>query len=350
MHVHRMDIKFAMVWIMIMVAAKSDAAYCDSREWACCGTPDEPCSYDGPPRVIIVVCNGGHTTVAPIAVADGGIAWIEGLIPPFIYAHNCGTGRGFTLYNFTLSPIPGHDDDVCQPSADLSSTGRNLLWGQFPGGNARLTWIAYNDSEQPTVIGNGAISFQILGRNANRTTIIHNLESWYGNNRGLDYFPYIAGAESNFSHFLPNGHIKIHRDKNGTRGYGLCQLTVPKPSCMAIWNPVTNGRIGASLLHAKVDEARSFMQKQRQQAREDNGTNVPVPDRREGNCLFSDWTKLTIEDAVAIKMYNSATHNYCSWTRRNDSEGIKGEWFFHPLNEANPPFNYVNRVCELMPV
>ena len=54
-------------------------------------------------------------------------------------------------------------------------------------------------------------------------------------------------------------------------------------------------------------------------------------------CTFADGTQRTIEDAVTMKAYNSATRHYVFWN--NTSK----QWAFDRTNAKG--FNYVERVC-----
>ena len=66
-----------------------------------------------------------------------------------------------------------------------------------------------------------------------------------------------------------------------------------------------------------------------------------VPDEQLGSVLFSDYSDTTIEHAVALKRYNGASGGqYAEW------DDLLNDWFFHRLNTYNPPFNYVERICE----
>ena len=71
--------------------------------------------------------------------------------------------------------------------------------------------------------------------------------------------------------------------------------------------------------------------------------------RQEGNCCFKDATLRTIEDAVAMKIFNGAScGHYCAWDNSNK------QWKFNPLNTLPGQtecsgFNYVAQVCGEVP-
>jgi hypothetical protein len=70
------------------------------------------------------------------------------------------------------------------------------------------------------------------------------------------------------------------------------------------------------------------------------GAPIPVPDEQQGLCLFSDTGAHPIEDAVTMKIYNSAPRHYVSWSNERI---VAQRWVFNRVNRRN--FNYIARVC-----
>ncbi|XP_055349665.1 uncharacterized protein LOC129596416 [Paramacrobiotus metropolitanus] len=203
----------------------------------------------------------------------------------------------------------------------LSSSG-------IRGGRATLTWT---DAAGVT----GSITFSIAGTQPPTAEIRNLIVTASGN---LWYPPYVAEHESGLRQFV-SGQPLISSDN----GVGIFQLTNPVPTCEQVWSWKANVHAGVQWLNAKQRDANQWMQRQRQQALAEMGRNVPVPDRTEANCQFSDGTTRTINDAVAMKMFNGASGgNYAAW------DNGKGKWKFNPMNDLPKPFNYVNRVCQLV--
>ncbi len=154
------------------------------------------------------------------------------------------------------------------------------------------------------------------------------------------FAPYVARHENHLRQFVDSsGSPSI----SGDGGVGIFQLTNPPAACNQVWFWKDNVAEGTRRLRAFVTQAKNWMSNQRSQAAEQNqGTAPPVPKTVEANCVFAENTSRTIEDAVALKMFNGASRgNYCSWDNANN------KWKFNPTNNLN--FNYVNRVCSLVP-
>jgi hypothetical protein len=148
----------------------------------------------------------------------------------------------------------------------------------------------------------------------------------------------IAAQESRGGQqFLNNGYPLFSSAHDN--GYGIYQLTNPKPTYNEVWNWKANIDSGIVLLNQKKNQADSWMTKQRRQAREETGEERPVDGERVGrNCFFSDNSNMTIEDAVAVQLFNGAPRGYyCAWDNSNQ------QWKFNRLNDIGE--NYVLLVC-----
>gem|GEM_PF-4582593 len=158
-------------------------------------------------------------------------------------------------------------------------------------------------------------------------------------------------------------------------GYGMFQVTgtplVPNDQDniprREIWNWQDNVRAGLKILAYKkygpVESAHAVLWLRRQK-NASNANGVALPDHRAGRVFFSDapGSRATMEDALAIKAFNGASHppanidrgiepgfvadcsvsgHYCYWNKTASS------WALSRFNSPGGinPFNYVDRVC-----
>jgi hypothetical protein len=158
-------------------------------------------------------------------------------------------------------------------------------------------------------------------------------------------------------------------------GYGLFQVTgtplLPNDSDdlprREIWNWQDNVRAGLRILAYKkygpVESAHAVLWMRRQK-NGDNANGVTLPDHMVGRVIFSEsiGSKATMEDALAIKAFNGASHpstnldrsgapgfltdtsvsgHYCFWYKQ------ARRWALSKFNAPSgiAPFNYVDRVC-----
>ena len=130
-----------------------------------------------------------------------------------------------------------------------------------------------------------------------------------------------------------------------------------------IWNWKVNVDEGLNELVNKHNDSREWMTKQRSAA------SKPLPSLRVSGVLFSEGAGRTMDDAVAMKHYNGSSRRnvktfgpdpdpepepreffysgetpnsgyYCYWDRG------RNKWSLSRYNSWNPPFHYVQRVCE----
>ncbi|OWA50811.1 hypothetical protein BV898_15317 [Hypsibius exemplaris] len=276
-------------------------------------------------------------------IQDGGKVYIdkEGKMPA-VTAYYCDGAASVTpnvQWTLTIAAFSSSTVVFCE---EKLLRGSGATWKIFPGattavqgGQAKLTWTVNQQAA-------GSVIFQILGTNPTQRdvkTLVTQLSM-------LWYAPLIAvhetGANGQFA--KATGLPIISSDLKGT---GIFQLTNPRATCEQTWSWTENVRGGLSLMQSQANLAWNWMNKpetpklgQRLQAVAQMGKPVPVPPERVGQCVFADGTARTIEDDVAIKMFNGATQNYVGWDNTNR------EWKFVRLNDYKPgPFNYVERVC-----
>ncbi|MPN19226.1 hypothetical protein SDC9_166592 [bioreactor metagenome] len=124
-------------------------------------------------------------------------------------------------------------------------------------------------------------------------------------------------------------------------GFGIFQLTDPKPLAQHLWSWKENCAEGVRQLAAAQRYAELWMEKQRQEML-DEGFEVPVPPVTYGGVTFAEGSGRRIEHAVALKRYNGASSgNFCVW------DSATKQWRLNPKN--NLGFNYVERVCNEVP-
>jgi hypothetical protein len=164
-------------------------------------------------------------------------------------------------------------------------------------------------------------------------------------------------------------HVGVPFFRPTPAGWGIMQLDFSgqglpnRPTIAEIWNWQANVKTGLDKLNAahgqattwmtslapgRVNRARPFGQRPQAQIDAGGGQYVHNPDRvvggapvavptdTTGNCTFADGTSHLIEDAVTMKIYNSASRHYVGW---NTGQG----WVFVRTNPRG--FNYVARVC-----
>ena len=139
-------------------------------------------------------------------------------------------------------------------------------------------------------------------------------------------------------------------------GWGLFMLTwfdwptARYANAQELWSWKENAISGSGWLDYHQVRSNTYMADERGQALLYFGVNHPeqfqVPDETTGNVTFSEGTDRIIEHAVALKRYNGASGpgngQYCEF-----HDGYH-EWSFNRLNNYDPPFNYVERVCSMV--
>ena len=197
------------------------------------------------------------------------------------------------------------------------------LGGQIYGGTLVISY-----SGEAT----GNFQFTVKGTNPPKsdiTTYISSLSSsWY-------LIP-IARQESSLRQFTADGTPLL----DSAYGFGVFQLTNPKPTLTQIYDWKANVRRGVSFLKQCAAEAENWIKKQENDCRADNnGVLIPIPSYTDGKCTFSTDGNQTFVDAVTIKRYNGASKgHYVSWNN--------GKWQFNYLNSNG--IDYVHAVCEFI--
>ncbi len=302
-------------------------------------------------------------------IKTGGTAYIDrdANMPSLVAMYCSQDSSQIVSWTFSLATSGGTNDALCTGSHTLQGTGSRwdivaaitLNGGWVMGGKATVSW-KINDAQA------GSISFSILGSQPDRQTVINYITTQVSGNSRLWFTPYVAmhestqGTLSGPTQFCDktSGYSLCTSTTDGyplraaDNGFGIMQLTNPAPTCDQLWNWKKNCDEGVRRLSTLATNAWNWMNSanlnsngkptgQRLQARQDTGHDVPVPTDTEANCVFADGTARIIEDAVAMKMYNGATANFCAWDNSNLV------WKFNKLNELN--FNYVQQVCQLVP-
>lgn len=237
----------------------------------------------------------------------------------------------------------------------------------FFGGEASLQCIlADNDLCIQT------FDFSVRGHNPSSPTVEQYI---LGRPGFMWYWKYIAMHESDslsqdryYCQFNEVGSlncfasdVKYTPNASGDGGFGIYQITNVNrpPNVQELWNWQQNVNTAAGWLTDKKSEADAFMVIERGQAvvwhGDDPAWYWSVPDTAVYSVTFSDNAARAvpspnlIENAVAIKKYNGATHQFCEW---NDSQH---EWVFYPLQiyqlaDGTLDTNkYVGDVCRLVP-
>jgi len=212
------------------------------------------------------------------------------------------------------------------------------MQGEFRGGRAVLTY-RYMGLER-------YLTFYIRGLNPDKDSAIRFIRSL----SGLWYPPYVAIHESNSTlaqvmrqfndtdlFHRGSEDVRYTPNASGDGGFGIYQLTRPRPGAQQLWSWQANCQEGVRELSASQTYADRWMEKQREQML-DEGFDVPVPAITYGNVTFAPGGSHRIEHAVAIKRYNGASGgNFCVW------DNVTKSWKINPKN--NLGFNYVERVC-----
>lgn len=263
----------------------------------------------------------------------------------------CHAGIANVDWTLTVTPFLDDKSGICEEAALNDGPGGRFDTNYFLhlGGDAVLEAKARCGN----VTERGVFSFKILGAQPSPDKVISFIRE---RQDSLWFAEYIAQRENDLKQFDEFGYPAT--SKVGKKvGYGIFQLTDPKPTCEQLWNWMANVKAAIRILQTKVSEARKWMNcncsekkckegfcvrhprgGQRLQALHDTGS-AAVPERKESNCIFMDSTKRTIEDAVAMKMYNGAMTNYCYWDTSNHV------WKF---NNTGPYGNYVGSVCNCL--
>lgn len=284
----------------------------------------------------------GEFDLLKIPAADDRVAFITAnCAMPEMKARLTPALPGEVDYTLTIHFRTGNRDEVSTYSgrvkADTAWHITGAMGSDFRGGHAMLT-CRYRGLEERA-------AFAIRGLNPAK----EDAGRFIGSISPLWYAPCVAIHESgsaaapvmkqfNESEHLRQGGIGIQYTPNASRdgGFGIYQLTNPKPTEQQLWNWKANCAEGARQLEAAQTYADRWMEKQRRQML-DEGFSVPVPPVSYGAVTFAEGTGRRIEHAVALKRYNGASSgNFCVW------DNMTKQWKFNPKN--NIGINYVERV------
>ncbi len=249
---------------------------------------------------------------------------------------------GTVAYDLNIRYMRSNRDEIDGYTAQVPASGEwditAAMGGDFRGGRAVLTY-RYADVER-------RITFYIRGLNPEK----ERAERFIRSLSPLWYSPFVAIHESNSglaatmrqfndSDIFHRGSEDVRYTPNASSdgGFGIYQLTHPRPTAQELWSWQANCIEGVRELASCQTYAERWMDKQREQML-DEGFDVPVPAITYGNVTFAPGTGRRIEHAVAIKRYNGASGgNFCVW------DNVTKRWKINPKN--NLGFNYVERVC-----
>lgn len=284
----------------------------------------------------------GEFDLLKIPAADDRVAFITAnCAMPEMKAQLTPALPGEVDYELTIRFRANNRDEVTTYSgrvkADTAWHITGAMGSDFRGGHATLT-CRYRGLE-------GRAAFAIRGLNPAK----EDAGRFIGSISPLWYAPYVAIHESGSaaapvmkqfieSEHARRGEIGVIYTPNASRdgGFGIYQLTNPKPTEQQLWSWKANCAEGARQLEAAQTYADRWMEKQRQQML-DEGFSVPVPPVSYGAVTFADGGGRRIEHAVALKRYNGASSgNFCVW------DNMTKQWKFNPKN--NIGINYVERV------
>ncbi|MGE4564513.1 MAG: hypothetical protein AB7F32_06565 [Victivallaceae bacterium] len=284
----------------------------------------------------------GEFDLLAIPVADDRVAFITAdCAMPEMRAQLTPALPGEVDYELTIRFRANNRDEVTTYSgrvkADTAWHITGAMGSDFRGGYAALT-CRYRGLE-------GRAAFAIRGLNPAK----EDAGRFIGSISPLWYAHYVAIHESGSaaapvmkqfieSEHARRGEIGVIYTPNASRdgGFGIYQLTNPKPTEQQLWSWKANCAEGARQLEAAQTYADRWMEKQRRQML-DEGFSVPVPPVSYGAVTFAEGTGRRIEHAVALKRYNGASSgNFCVW------DNMTKQWKFNPKN--NIGINYVERV------
>ncbi len=285
----------------------------------------------------------GNVDLLQIPAADDRVAFItaDGAMPE-MNAHLTPALPGEVDYELVIRFRSKNRDEVTTYSgrvkADAAWHITGAMGSDLRGGHATLTF-RYRGLERRA-------AFAIRGLNPAKPAA----GRYIGSLSPLWYAPYVAIHESgsaaapvmkqfNENERLRHGGSDAQYTPNASRdgGFGIYQLTNPKPTEQQLWSWKANCAEGVRQLETAQRYADRWMEKQRQQML-DEGFSVPVPPVAYGPVTFADGTDRRIEHAVALKRYNGASSgNFCVW------DNMTKQWKFNAKN--NMGFNYVERVC-----
>ncbi len=285
----------------------------------------------------------GEFDLLAIPAADDRVAFITAdCAMPEMRARLTPMLPGEVDYTLTIHFRTNHRDEVStyrgRVKADTAWHITGAMGPDFRGGRATLSF-RYRDLERRA-------DFFIRGLNPAKEAA----GRYIGAISPLWYAPYVAIHESgsaaapvmkqfNESERLHHGGVDVQYTPNASRdgGFGIYQLTNPKPTEQQLWSWKANCAEGARQLEAAQSYADRWMEKQRQQML-DEGFSMPVPQVTCGGVTFAEGTGRRIEHAVALKRYNGASSgNFCVW------DNMTKQWKFNPKN--NIGINYVERVA-----
>jgi hypothetical protein len=186
--------------------------------------------------------------------------------------------------------------------------------------------------------------FWIVGQNPDETGAL--LPYIRQSNHYYWYVEKIARQESSLRQFYASGGAigepVMGADPGGTYGWGLFQLTNPRPDPQALWNWHENADRGISLLWSKRSYATSYVSGQRAlmhtycSGRNPPIPDIPIPAQTYGNVTFGDADTDPV-DGCTIS-YNNPGVDLVWW----DNNAVPPQWKWKTTGSY---YTYVRDVC-----
>jgi hypothetical protein len=142
-----------------------------------------------------------------------------------------------------------------------------IQWRDFERTGTATTkyneWRAVNE----ILDAGGRFAVSIANRNINTSGCViitgsnpaeANIRDFINTNPGSEGFNSILAAESGMRHFTDSGEPIVSRDN----GYGIAQLTDPRPTFEEVWNWKANIKAALSLYSQKRDDAKRYLSQQ----------------------------------------------------------------------------------------
>ena len=190
-----------------------------------------------------------------------------------------------------------------------------------------------------------SLTFNVLGKNPDASAVQSYIAIYEAIAYGLVWYAMpVAYYETvgSFAQFTSSGY-PVMKNNNGFYGFGIYPVATNETEvyCQQIWNWKSNIVNGVAWLvnlrNGSIEsKARGWMDAQRALAKQqNNNVSVPVPTVTDSDCVFQDGTSRTIENAVALKIFNGADNgNYCFWDTNAKA------WKINKLNSDNIDYLY----------
>ena len=239
-------------------------------------------------------------------------------------------------YKGDRTDCEAYDSNELDGCTWASSAIAAALNGAFRGGDAVMSCY-FGEFVSPCF-------FWIVGQNPDETGAL--LPYIRQSNHYYWYVEKIARQESSLRQFYASGGAigepVMGADPGGTYGWGLFQLTNPRPDPQALWNWHENADRGISLLWSKRSYATSYVSGQRAlmhtycSGRNPPIPDIPIPAQTYGNVTFGDADTDPV-DGCTIS-YNNPGVDLVWW----DNNAVPPQWKWKTTGSY---YTYVRDVC-----